>query len=54
MRGVDCLDEKTFLELLHKCEGRLFRVGWAILGQESDAWDALQETVDQAWEAGIT
>lgn len=46
---MNFLDENTFVELLRQCEGRLFRVGWAILGQESDAWDALQETVERAW-----
>lgn len=43
------MDETMFIELLRKYEGRLFRIGWAILGQESDAWDTLQETVEQAW-----
>ena len=46
---MNFLDEITFIELLRQCEGRLFRVGWAICGQESDAWDALQETVERAW-----
>lgn len=46
---MNFLDESTFIELLRQCEGRLFRIGWAILGQESDAWDAVQETVERAW-----
>lgn len=46
---MNFLDETTFIEQLRQCEGRLFRIGWAILGQESDAWDVLQETVERAW-----
>lgn len=43
------MNDKRFLELLHKEEGRLFRIALAILGNESDAWDALQQAVEQAW-----
>lgn len=43
------MDENNFIKLLQKEEGKLFRIAWAILGQESDAWDALQETVEHAW-----
>jgi len=43
------LNDKRFLELLHKEEGKLFRIALAILGSEADAWDALQQAVEQAW-----
>ncbi|NLW92612.1 MAG: RNA polymerase sigma factor [Syntrophomonadaceae bacterium] len=43
------MNDKRFLELLHKEEGKLFRIALAILGSESDAWDALQQAVEQAW-----
>lgn len=43
------MQEKEFLTLLEKEEGKLFRIAWSMLGQESDAWDALQEAVEQAW-----
>ena len=43
------MTEKLFIELVHQEEGKLFRIALGILGQESDAWDALQETVEQAW-----
>lgn len=46
---VSSLNEKRFLELLHREEGRLFRIALAILGNDADAWDALQQTVEQAW-----
>lgn len=43
------MNDKRFLELLHKEEGKLFRIALAILGSEADAWDALQQAVEQAW-----
>ena len=43
------MNEKRFIELLKKEEGKLFRIALAILGQEADAWDVLQETTEQAW-----
>ena len=43
------MHEKEFLKLLHNEEGRLLRIAWAMLGQESDAWDVLREAVEQAW-----
>lgn len=43
------MHEQQFLELLHKEEGKLFHIAWGILGQESDAWDVLQQTVEKAW-----
>ncbi len=43
------MQENEFIQLLQKEEGKLLRIAWAILGQESDAWDALQEAVEQAW-----
>ncbi|AGL02490.1 RNA polymerase sigma factor [Desulfoscipio gibsoniae] len=43
------MHERKFLELLHQEEGKLFYIAWGILGQESDAWDVLQQTVEKAW-----
>lgn len=43
------LKEKRFIELLQKEEGKLYRIAFAILGQEADAWDVLQETTEKAW-----
>lgn len=42
------LDQDTFLNLLREHEGRLYRIALAITGQEADAWDALQDTVEAA------
>jgi len=49
VREVDNLHEQQFLELLHQEEGKLFYIAWGILGQESDAWDVLQQSVEKAW-----
>lgn len=43
------MTDSVFIELLHLEEGKLFRVAHAILGNEFDAWDALQQTAEQAW-----
>lgn len=43
------VQEKEFLQLLHQQEGRLFRIAWAMLNNEADAFDVLQETVEAAW-----
>ncbi|MGE5398203.1 MAG: RNA polymerase sigma factor [Chitinophagales bacterium] len=43
------MTESKFIELLHAQEGRLFRVAMTMLGNESDALDALQQTAEQAW-----
>lgn len=43
------MNEETFVSLLKEQEGRLLRIAEAILGQEADAWDALQAAVEQAW-----
>ncbi|MGE5391588.1 MAG: RNA polymerase sigma factor [Deltaproteobacteria bacterium] len=48
------MNDTRFLELLHKEEGKLFRVALAILGSENDAWDALQQSVEQAWRSRKT
>lgn len=48
------MNDKMFLELLHKEEGKLFRIALAISGSESDAWDALQQAVEQAWRSRST
>lgn len=41
--------ENEFLRLLKIEEGKLFRIALAILGNENDAWDSLQQTVEKAW-----
>ncbi|MEN6459930.1 MAG: RNA polymerase sigma factor [Syntrophomonas sp.] len=41
--------EDEFLRLLKTEEGKLFRIALAILGNEHDAWDSLQQTAEKAW-----
>lgn len=41
--------EDEFLRLLKKEEGKLFRIAMAILCNEQDAWDSMQQTVEKAW-----
>jgi RNA polymerase sigma-70 factor, ECF subfamily len=43
------LTESEFITLLRAEQGRLLRVAWAIVGQEADAWDVLQQSVELAW-----
>ncbi len=43
------LAEDEFLRLLKIEEGKLYRIALAILGNEQDAWDALQQTAEKAW-----
>jgi RNA polymerase sigma-70 factor (ECF subfamily) len=43
------LGEEEFLKLLHKEEGKLNRIALAILCNEQDAWDALQQATERAW-----
>ncbi len=43
------MGEDEFIELLHATEGKLFRIALAILGNEQDAWDSLQQTAERAW-----
>jgi len=43
------LAEDEFLRLLKTEEGKLYRIALAILGNEHDAWDSLQQTVEKAW-----
>jgi RNA polymerase sigma-70 factor (ECF subfamily) len=43
------LHEREFVDLLQREEGKLLRIAWAMLGQESDAWDVLQGAIEQAW-----
>jgi RNA polymerase sigma-70 factor (ECF subfamily) len=49
LRGSKELDEDEFLRLLKQEEGKLFRVALAVLGNEEDAWDSMQQTVERAW-----
>lgn len=43
--------EETFFRLLRPEQGKLYRTAWAILGNEADARDALQEAVIRAYRA---
>lgn len=43
--------EERFFELLRPEQGKLYRTAWAILGNEADARDALQEAVIRAYRA---
>lgn len=43
--------EKEFFALLQPEQGKLYRTAWAILGNEADARDALQEAVIRAYRA---
>lgn len=43
------LVEEEFLKLINKEQGRLYRIALAILGNEEDAWDSMQQTVERAW-----
>lgn len=43
------MGEDEFLRLLKTEEGKLYRIALAILGNEHDAWDSLQQTAEKAW-----
>lgn len=43
------MTEDEFLRLLKIEEGKLYRIALAILGNEQDAWDSLQQTAEKAW-----
>ncbi len=43
--------EDQFFDLLRPEQGKLYRTAWAILGNEADARDALQEAVIRAYRA---
>lgn len=43
------LYEDDFLRLLKTEENKLYRTALAILGNEQDAWDSLQQTIEKAW-----
>lgn len=47
--GEVVLGEDEFLRLLKIEEGRLYRIALAILANEQDAWDSLQQTAEKAW-----
>ncbi|MCG0238409.1 MAG: sigma-70 family RNA polymerase sigma factor [Firmicutes bacterium] len=51
MRGRPAAEEERFFELLRPEQGKLYRTAWAILGNEADARDALQEAVIRAYRA---
>jgi RNA polymerase sigma-70 factor (ECF subfamily) len=43
------LGEDEFLRLLQTEEGKLYRIALAVLGNEDDAWDSLQQTAEKTW-----
>ena len=43
------MHEDEFLILLQTEENKLYRTALAILGNEQDAWDCLQQTAEKAW-----
>ena len=43
------LDKETFVRLMEGKTDALYRVAWAILGNDADAADAMQETALRAW-----
>jgi len=43
------LTEDEFLRLLKREESKLFRIALAILANEQDAWDSMQQTAEKAW-----
>jgi RNA polymerase sigma-70 factor (ECF subfamily) len=45
------LTDREFERLVASQAGKLFRIAWGILGQESDAWDALQEATLAAYKS---
>jgi DNA-directed RNA polymerase specialized sigma24 family protein len=43
------LTEHEFLQLLKAEQSKLYRIALAILGNEQDAWDSLQQAAENAW-----
>lgn len=43
------MDKETFVSLMEEKTDALYRVAWAILGNDADAADAMQETALRAW-----
>ena len=48
------MDKDTFVTLIESKGESLYRVAWAILGNNADAADALQETALCAWQHRIS
>ena len=44
------MDKDTFVRLIEERADSLYRVAWAILGNNADVADALQETALRAWQ----
>ena len=44
------MDKETFVRLIDERADSLYRVAWAILGNNADVADALQETALRAWQ----
>lgn len=45
------MTDREFEDLVRAQASQLFRIAWGILGQESDAWDALQEATLTAYKS---
>jgi RNA polymerase sigma-70 factor (ECF subfamily) len=43
------MDEQFFTDQVLRCEQRLYRVAHAMLGNDADAGDAMQEAILKAW-----
>ena len=50
VRGATALDTDAFLELIDNNTDRMYKTAWAILGNEADAADAIQETILDCYE----
>ncbi len=44
------MDKDFFVTEIEKCSGTLYRVAWAILRDDDDCMDAMQDTALKAWE----
>lgn len=44
------MDKENFVHLIEERADSLYRVAWAILGNNADVADALQETALRAWQ----
>lgn len=44
------MDKETFVRLIESRADSLYRVAWAILGNDADVADALQETALRTWQ----
>ena len=49
-KGEALMDKESFVRLIDGRADSLYRVAWAILGNNADVADALQETALRAWQ----